>query len=80
MSQDFDIKKLKQKEFLNNDETAFVLGIEPGTLEVWRSRGKGPNPTRLTDSERGPVRYTWESINEFKRVQTKPADEPRPGA
>lgn len=75
MSTKYDMKKLKLKEFLNNDETAFILGIEPNTLEVWRSRGEGPDCISLTDSPKAPVRYTWEAIDEFKRRRTRPPGE-----
>jgi len=27
---------------LSNDEAAAILQVSPGTLEVWRSLGKGP--------------------------------------
>lgn len=30
------------KRTLNNREAAAYLGLSPGTLEVWRSLGKGP--------------------------------------
>jgi len=29
-------------KLLNNEQAAEILGLRPGTLEIWRLQGKGP--------------------------------------
>ena len=42
---------------LNTVEAALLLGIQPGTLRIWRVNGKGPSYIRLGDTLKAQVRY-----------------------
>lgn len=37
----------QKRNRLNTEEAAEYLGLRPGTLEVWRSLGKGPRYVKL---------------------------------
>lgn len=42
---------------LDNEQTAPLLGITPGTLEVWRCKGKGPRYIKLGRAKQSTVLY-----------------------
>ena len=49
------------KQFWDTRETAKFIGIQPGTLEIWRVQGKGPRFVkfgRAVRYSRGDV-LTW---------------------
>lgn len=50
-------------KLLNNSETAERIGVQPNTLEIWRSKGKGPRFIKLDPhSLRSPIRYRESDI------------------
>jgi len=44
-------------DLLDSQQCADLLGIKPNTLEIWRSRGKGPSFIKFGTSPQAPVRY-----------------------
>ena len=52
---------------LSRRAAAAVLGIAPATLAVWRKRGRGPQPLRLTPGSRGRCVYRREDVEAFAR-------------
>ena len=42
---------------LTNTEAAAMLGLKPTTLEIWRTRGKGPEFLKFGSNKQAPVRY-----------------------
>jgi len=51
---------------LTNAEAAARIGIKPNTLEIWRTKGKGPKFIKLDpDSLRSPIRYRAADIDEW---------------
>lgn len=65
--------------FLDTPAAAAFLGLAPGTLEKWRTRGIGPRFAKLP-GRTGGVRYDLRDLTEWleslKRSSTH--DEPRP--
>ena len=49
-------------DLLTSAETAALLGLKPNTLEIWRTKGKGPAFLKLSDSPQGPVRYERSTV------------------
>ena len=47
-----------EKKLLTEAEAAEFLGVSPGTLSVWRSKGKGPSYSKIGSS----VRYNLASL------------------
>lgn len=45
-------------KLLTNSEAAAMLGLKPTTLEIWRTRGKGPKFIKLGGSKQAPIRYS----------------------
>lgn len=54
-------------ETLTTKEAAKLLGIKPGTLEIWRSQGKSPKYMKIGRA----VRYRLSDINEFMENCTR---------
>jgi hypothetical protein len=52
-----------EDEGVSEEDTAKILGVEPGTLATWRSQGKGPK-FRKTGRR---VEYTPRFIKEYQR-------------
>ena len=52
MAESIDINEL-----LDNEQTAALLGIKPNTLEIWRTKGKGPEFCKLGQTKQSPIRY-----------------------
>lgn len=46
------------RKLLTNTEAATMLGLKPTTLEIWRTRGKGPKFIKLGASKQAPIRYS----------------------
>ena len=44
-------------DLLTTKEAASYLGLKYGTLEIWRSKGRGPQFLKLGDSHGAAVRY-----------------------
>tara|TARA_R110002124_G_scaffold287337_1_gene473371 strand:+ start:1876 stop:2121 length:246 start_codon:yes stop_codon:yes gene_type:complete len=44
-------------DLLNNEQTSALLGIKPNTLEIWRTKSKGPVFIKLGDHRSSPIRY-----------------------
>lgn len=45
------------RKLLTSAETAELLGILPNTLEIWRSKGKGPRFLKMGPRKQDAVRY-----------------------
>lgn len=58
-----------QNELLNNKETARLLGITHGTLEVWRHQGKGPTFIKMGQGKQAPIRYLRSTVMEWLQNQ-----------
>jgi len=54
-------------QLLSRRAAAAMLGIAPATLAVWRKRGRGPRPLRLTPGPRGRTVYRLEDIQAYCR-------------
>lgn len=66
---------------LTNAEAAARIGVKPNTLEIWRTKGKGPKFIKLDpDSLRSPIRYREADIDEWleARVCTNTSQYPLP--
>lgn len=57
-------------DLLTNDEAAALLGIKPNTLEIWRTKGKGPEFVKLGHAKSAPIRYLRSKIIEFIEAQS----------
>ncbi len=49
-------------DLLNNEQTSALLGIKPNTLEIWRTKSKGPVFLKLGDHPSSPIRYQRSSV------------------
>lgn len=54
--------QLTTSKLLTNTEAATILGLKPTTLEIWRTRGKGPKFVKLGHSKQSPIRYLESEI------------------
>lgn len=57
------------RKLLTNAEAAAMLGLQPTTLEIWRTRGKGPKFVKLGFSKQAPIRYYEEEILSWLEAQ-----------
>lgn len=58
-------------KLLNNNEAAERIGVQPNTLEIWRSKGKGPQFIKLDPhSLRSPIRYRGSDIEAWLEART----------
>lgn len=57
------------RKLLTNAEAAAMLGLQPTTLEIWRTRGKGPKFVKLGLSKQAPIRYHEEEILSWLETQ-----------
>lgn len=57
-------------DLLTSKQTAALLRIKPNTLEIWRSKGKGPEFIKLGDSQSAPIRYLRSVVMEFAKRRT----------
>ncbi len=46
-----------QDDLLTSTETAALLGIKRGTLELWRQKGQGPKFAKLGTASQAHIRY-----------------------
>lgn len=53
-----------------NEEAAALLGIKPNTLEIWRTKGKGPEFVKLGHTKSAPIRYQRPRIFEWLERQS----------
>jgi Helix-turn-helix domain len=56
----------EDQEFLNTNEAAPILKVEPETLVAWRSRGQGPKYMKFGKL----VRYTRRHLQQYARDNT----------
>lgn len=54
-----------QSRLLDSVQTAAMLGITPGTLKVWRHKGRGPEFIKLGDSPQSAVAYDSADVCAF---------------
>lgn len=52
-------------DLLDNEQTSALLCIRPNTLEVWRSKGKGPPFIKFGNRPQSPVRYKRAAVMEW---------------
>lgn len=52
-------------DLLTSAETAALIGIKVGTLELWRQRGKGPKFAKLGSASQAPIRYRRSDVVVF---------------
>lgn len=55
------------KALITSEETAALLGVKPQTLNLWRSRGFGPDYKKISDSA---VRYSLEEVEKWIDAQS----------
>ena len=55
----------ENEELLSTADAARLLGISPGTLEIWRNTGRRHVPF-VRVSKRGAVRYRRSDVLRFK--------------
>lgn len=60
--------------YYNTKELAQLLGTTVGTLQQWRHRGQGPQPTRLN----GAIRYAATAVNTWIAQQNPDQQQPQP--
>jgi len=58
-------KTVSLDDLLTTKEAATVLGVKPNTLEIWRTKGKGPPFLRLGDGPCAAVRYLRSALMEW---------------
>ncbi|MEL7706865.1 helix-turn-helix domain-containing protein [Citromicrobium bathyomarinum] len=61
---------IERTELLDNEQTAALLGIKPNTLEIWRTKGRGPVFCKLGDTKQAPIRYQRSAIENWLREQS----------
>lgn len=54
-------------KLLNNQQTAFLLGLKPSTLEIWRVLGKGPSFHKIGRL----VRYSEDEVLQWLKLQVR---------
>lgn len=52
-------------DLLTSAETAKLLGIQRGTLELWRQKGQGPKFAKLGAAPQAPIRYRRADVAAF---------------
>lgn len=57
-------------DLLTNEEAATLLGIKPNTLEIWRTKGKGPKFLKMGDAKQAPIRYFRGDIDAWREANT----------
>lgn len=57
-------------DLLTNEEAAALLGIKPNTLEIWRTKGKGPEFIKMGPNKQDPIRYLRAKIFEWLERQS----------
>ncbi len=60
-------------ELLTSEEAAILLGIKPNTLEIWRTKGKGPEFIKLGHAKQAPVRYIKSALVDWITAQSFPS-------
>ncbi len=63
----------KSTELLTSEEAAVLLGIKPNTLEIWRTKGKGPEFVKLGNAKQAPVRYIKSILVDWIAAQSFPS-------
>lgn len=53
-------------DLLDTVSAARLIGVSPGTLENWRTKGVGPKFIKTTPSRRGKVLYDPADIERWK--------------
>ena len=54
-------------EDMFEEEAAEALGVTPGTMKLWRSKGRGPRYRRVGKR----VTYTLRTLKEFREAQIR---------
>lgn len=57
-------------ELLDNEQTADILGIKPNTLEIWRTKSRGPAFIKLGSAKQSPIRYRRSVITRWLDEQS----------
>lgn len=57
-------------DLLTNEEAAAMLGIKPNTLEIWRTKGKGPQFVKMGKQKQAPIRYLRPKIFAWLEAQS----------
>lgn len=52
-------------DLLTSAETAALLGIKRGTLELWRQKGQGPKFAKLGTASQAHIRYRRSDVAAF---------------
>ena len=55
----------EQKTWMTADEVAEYIGITITSLSLWRSEGRGPRYSKLSDGRRGRIRYNRAAVDEW---------------
>ncbi|MCW9059723.1 MAG: helix-turn-helix domain-containing protein [Gammaproteobacteria bacterium] len=57
-------------DLITNEEAADLLGIKPNTLEIWRTKGKGPKFVKMGEHKQAPIRYMRPEIFDWLERQS----------
>lgn len=63
----------KSTDLLTTEQAAILLGIKTNTLEIWRTKGKGPAFVKLGNAKQAPVRYLKSTIVDWITAQSFPS-------
>ncbi|MEM7664564.1 MAG: helix-turn-helix domain-containing protein [Pseudomonadota bacterium] len=61
---------IDRTELLDNEQTAALLGIKPNTLEIWRTKGRGPAFVKMGRAKQSRIRYQRSAIDKWLREQS----------
>jgi hypothetical protein len=64
------LQELIEDESVSEAEAALMLGVSRRTMQNWRQDGTGPRFFKISDGERGGVRYSRLEIREFRERRT----------
>jgi helix-turn-helix protein len=64
------LQELIEDESVDEAEAALMLGVSRRTMQNWRQEGTGPRYFKISDRERGGVRYARLDIREFRERHT----------
>lgn len=69
----------QKEKHLTTEELAERWKMEPGTLEVWRQRKKGPSFIKIGDTPQAKVLYPIEEVEAYENARKKTATGAEPG-
>lgn len=62
--------ELVEDESVDEAEAALMLGVSRRTMQNWRQEGTGPRFFKISDGERGGVRYSRLEVRDYRERRT----------